>query len=77
MVVGIIAGLQGITDEELNELALAVAAELSRRQAENLAAPEPSRLRRKARRRRLLGRPSTGACGTTRANVATFAMCDG
>ena len=41
MVIGIIAGLHGITDEELNELALAVAAELSRRQAENLAAPEP------------------------------------
>ena len=41
MVIGIIAGLHGITDEELNELALAVVAELSRRQAENLAAPEP------------------------------------
>ena len=41
MAIGVIAGLQGITDEELNELALAVAAELSRRQAENLAAPEP------------------------------------
>ena len=40
MVIGIIAGLHGITDEELNELALAVVAELSRRQAENLAAPE-------------------------------------
>ena len=41
MAIGVIAGLQGITDEELNELALAVAAERSRRQAENLAAPEP------------------------------------
>ena len=41
MVVGIIAVLHVITDEELNELAIAVAAELSRRQAENLAAPEP------------------------------------
>ena len=41
MVIGIIAGLQGITDEELNELALAVTVELSRRQAEKLSAPEP------------------------------------
>ena len=41
MAIGVIAGLQGITDEELNELALAVAAELSRRQAENLVAPDP------------------------------------
>ena len=41
MVIGIIAGLQGITDEELNELALAVTVELSRRQAEKLLAPEP------------------------------------
>ena len=40
MVIGIIAGLQGITDEELNELALAVTVELSRRQAEKLSAPE-------------------------------------
>ena len=41
MVIGIIAGLQGISDEELNELALAVTVELSRRQAEKLSAPEP------------------------------------
>ena len=41
MVIGIIAGLQGITDEELNELALAVTVELSRRPAEKLSAPEP------------------------------------
>ena len=79
MVIGIIAGLQGITDEELNELALAVTVELSRRQAEKLSAPEPEAetLAATSQAEAIAWTSDAGVCGTTRVNVATCAMRDG
>ena len=41
MVVGVIAGLRDLSDDELSQLALAVATELSRRESEVPAVPPP------------------------------------